>query len=278
MYADQVGPYDGFLDDAAGHGTFIAGIIRQRCPDAEIVSVRVADSNGLVREGDFLESVRRLVEWMRGEKGEPRPIDVLNLSLGYYHETPHDEEFDDTMSILLADARRLGCAVVCSAGNDSTDRPAFPAALWGYKGAEYVVVDPQDAAPHVSVGALNPDNRTVALFSNLGAWVKAYAPGTSVLSTAPAFQGAVQAGTRDDVTVQGAPLHRSSLDPDDFTGGFALWSGTSFAAPWVAGAIAHRLSAGLRTDGRSQDVRHRDEAARAAADEIVALLGAPDAD
>ena len=46
-----------------------------------------------------------------------------------------------------------------------------------YPGAEYVITEPDNAAPHVSVGALNPDNRTVALFSNIGTWVKTYAPG-----------------------------------------------------------------------------------------------------
>ncbi len=248
VYGDQAGPYDGFLDDAAGHGTFIAGIIRQRCPcsrDRRRSGSPTARDSCL--EGEFLESVRRLVEWIRGDHGEAQPVDVLNLSLGYYHETPRDEAFDDTMSVLLADARRLGCAVVCSAGNDSTDRPAFPAALWRYPGADYVVDEPEKSAPHVSVGALNPDNRTVALFSNIGSWVKTYAPGTSVLSTSPAFQGAVQAGTRDDVHLSGRHLARATIDPDDFTGGFAVWSGTSFAAPYVAGAIAHRIAGAVLT-------------------------------
>ena len=31
---------------------------------------------------------------------------------------------------------------------------------------------------------------------------------------------------------------RESIDPDDYRGGFGLWSGTSFAAPVVAGEIA----------------------------------------
>ena len=75
-------------------------------PRAEIVAVRVADSEGLSSRASSCESMRRLVEWIRGDDGASQPVDVLNLSLGYYHETPRDVAFDDTMSVLLADARR----------------------------------------------------------------------------------------------------------------------------------------------------------------------------
>ena len=206
-------------------------------PEADIVSVRVADSQGTLLEGHFMYAVRTLVKWMAtpAEDGGRR-IDVMSLSLGYYHETPEDELFDRTLSELLAIARRHGCAVVCSAGNEATDRPTFPAALWNWAGSDFRVDDPADAAPHVSVGALNP-NGSVALFSNIGAWVHTYAPGAAVLSTSPPLNGGVQAGTRADRL----GMRRETIDPDDFTGGFALWSGTSFAAPYVAGRLALAL-------------------------------------
>jgi subtilisin family serine protease len=180
------------------------------------------------------------------------------------------------MSVLLADARELGCAVVCSAGNDATDRPAFPAALWRYPGAEYEVEEPDSAAPHLSVGALNPDNRSVALFSNVGRWVKTYAPGSAVLSTSPAFQGAVQAGTRDDLLIGDRMLPRATIDPDDFTGGFAVWSGTSFAAPWVAGALAHRIAPALMAGTASPDAAGRSRELSDAADGIQKALTLPE--
>jgi hypothetical protein len=34
---------------------------------------------------------------------------------------------------------------------------------------------------------------------------------------------------------------RTCLDPDDFRGGFGVWSGTSFSAPLLAGKLAAAL-------------------------------------
>jgi subtilisin family serine protease len=97
------------------------------------------------------------------------------------------------------------------------------------------------AVPIVSVGALNP-NGTDALFSNEGAWVTDHELGASLLSTMPTtFSGGIQPAAR--TVVDGRT--RETIDPDDFTGGFAVWSGTSFSAPTHAGRIAARLLADL---------------------------------
>src|SRR5690606_8749674 len=135
--------------------------------------------------------------------------------------------------------RGLGCAVVCSAGNDATDRPTFPAALYNWGDPDITLPEAGKLAPHVAIGALKPNLSSVALYSNIGEWVTAFAPGTSVLSTLPQeIQGGVQPGSRLDLYGR----RRETIDPDDFTGGFAIWSGTSFAAPYVAGLIARELS------------------------------------
>jgi len=239
-WPDLVGPLDGGIDALAGHGTFIAGMIHQACPDAEIVAWRVVGSEGPLVESDLIKALKDIRELARrhrdGEAGG-HPIDVLSLSLGYYHETPEDVQFDPTMYNILRQLGECGVTVVCSAGNDATDRPVFPAAWcpWPDPAQTIVAADPS-AVPIVAVGALNP-NGTDALFSNAGPWVRGRAFGASVMSTLPPFQGGLQPMAR----VEHGGEVRESIDPDDYTGRFALWSGTSFAAPLFAGHVAAQL-------------------------------------
>jgi serine protease len=220
-------PLDGIFDDASGHGTFIAGIIRQECPEAQILPVRVADGEGIILESELIGSLRRLIDYT----GQVGPVHVLNLSFSFYHETPDDPNSISEIAELL---RRLrddhDVVVVCSAGNEATDRPTLPAAL------------PNAGERQISVGALNPADRSVALFSNIGDWVDVFAPGVSLVSTVPVdFDGGIRAGTRDDRDGR----RRETLDVDDFRGGFGVWSGTSFAAPVVAGQVAAQIADGF---------------------------------
>lgn len=236
VFGDQSGPRDGFLDGASGHGTFVAGILRQASPDANLIAIRVADSDGTVLESELIDALEELARLKDGGQD----VDVLNLSLGYYHETPEDGRFSTRLYDVLRDLRTRGVIVVCSAGNDATDRPTFPAALWNWPDSDLNVGgdEPGDIADHLSVGALNPNGRSVALYSNIGDWVSHYAPGTSVLSTTPPLRGGVQASSRMDLYGR----RRMTIDADDFTGGFAIWSGTSFSAPYLAGLIAQELA------------------------------------
>jgi hypothetical protein len=103
--------------------------------------------------------------------------------------------------------------------------------------------------PVVSVGALNPSRLTDALFSNAGRWVRTYMPGAAVVSTMPAFQGGLEPIARTRVFDR----WRESIDPDDFVGGFAIWSGTSFAAPLLAGIFAERLRPLMEEEGSKVD-------------------------
>ena len=244
VFPDQTGPRDGRLDSSSGHGTFVSGIVRQTGPDANIIAVRVSDSDGTVLEIELMEALEELLVLI--DDGTQQ-IDVVNLSLGYYHETPQDGLFSTGLYDILVDLRSRGVVVVCSAGNDATDRPTFPAALWeGSDPALGLGPEPAGLAAHLSVGALNPNRRSVALYSNIGAWVRLYAPGTSVLSTIPtSFEGGIAAPARDDLF----GLERTMIDPDDFLGGFAIWSGTSFAAPYVSGLIAQGMAAELTSAG-----------------------------
>ena len=90
---------NGLVDVLCGHGTFISGVIRQRCPEAVILEVPIMASDGAALEDDVVTALSLLLERHRAAKAAPGTIthgvlDVLNLSLGYYHETP--DEADDT--------------------------------------------------------------------------------------------------------------------------------------------------------------------------------------
>jgi subtilisin family serine protease len=228
----------------------------------------VVKSEGPIVETDLLAALDDITEYAeRGAAGESPalPIDVLNLSMGYYHETPDDDAlFDSHVLVLFERLRKAGCTVVCSAGNDGTARPQFPAAF------------ATTAKNVVSVGALNPNLDTVAIFSNTGDWVTCYAAGGAVLSTMPPFQGGLEPSAR----TRAYGWVRESLDPDNFhrrvrpgkdgkegepDGGFALWSGTSFSAPVQAGKIARALVGKLPRERKPRSVEPTRRAAVQAA-------------
>ena len=112
----------------------------------------------------------------------------------------------------------------------------FPAAFTPYPDGVVKAFD-HNCVPVVSVGALNPDGST-ALFSNAGDWVRCVRPGAALVSTFPVnVAGSAQPAYR----VAYGDTERATIDPDDFSSGFATWSGTSFAAPVLAGEIVRGL-------------------------------------
>lgn len=253
-------PINGLIDREAGHGTFIAGIVRQRCPQAHLLTIPVMPADGAVAEQEVLIALNQLlklhVEAQRS--GSANMVDVLNLSMGYYHETADDAGAAAPLAAVLQAYGEHGIAVVAAAGNEATSAPFFPAALAPTMTA---------GVPMISVGALNPDGRTVALFSNHGSWITTHAPGASIVSTVPVTltgaQGRGIAVQRED------PLPRTTVDPDDYTSGFAIWSGSSFAAPWIAGEVAAAIAAA--SDLRTVDQGSAVDRGRAA---VEAVLGA----
>ena len=236
------GVLDGMLDSHSGHGTFIAGLVRQICPDADIRAVRVMHANGVADEYELLRCLLGLAERVRrdrdGEEGGLR-ADVVVLSLGYQHETPEDVAYDALMLPVLRELGSMGVAVVAAAGNNASDAEVFPAAFAPHE--KGVVRRPErGVAPVTSVGSLNP-NGTVALFSNYGDWVRCYDKGAALVSTMPR---ALNGGVQPSVEVQDADgATHSTLDLDDFRAGFGVWSGTSFAAPVIAAKIARAMLA-----------------------------------
>ena len=168
-------------------------------------------------ESEWLTTLAQITELVRRRRdGDPggHAIDVLSLSMGYYHENPADQLFDPILLDLLDELARLGVVVVCSAGNDATARPWYPAAFAPWTDGGGPVQARHNRVPLVSVGALNP-NATDALFTNAGPWVRAYAPGAAMMSTMPPFEGGLEPIARTRVNDR----IRESIDPDDFRSG-----------------------------------------------------------
>ncbi|MEV4801673.1 S8/S53 family peptidase [Nonomuraea sp. NPDC049421] len=214
-------PLIGTLNSHTGHGLMLAGIIAQTAPDARVLSYKVMHSDGVVPGEALHAALDRLLDLM----DDGQPVDVLCCSFGGFSESG-----DAAMQSLFTKVNQLrarGVTVVNAAGNYATTRPFYLAAL-----SETDVPGPP-LAPMLGVAAKNPDG-TVAIFSNDHPAVRWRAPGAMVVSTfPPAHRGA-----------QNAPLsvgERAALDCDA-VGPFCGWSGTSFAAPIVAGVIAAELT------------------------------------
>ncbi len=175
--------------DCDGHGTHVAGTIAGRnvgmAPSARVVPVRVLDCNG----SGYLSDVIAGIDWMIARHVAGTPA-VANLSLGAPFVSP---AMNDAVSRAVAD----GISVVVAAGNSSTDACGF---------------SPASAPSAITVAATTASDLR-ASYSNYGACVDIFAPGSSILSA--------------DIT---APNALVSL------------SGTSMASPHVAGAAAVLLS------------------------------------
>ncbi len=188
------------LDFGAGHGTFVAGVIRQVAPAADVRVYRALDADGIGSEVDVACAMIRAAL----DDG----AHIINLSLG-------QQSFADRPPVALAAALEMipdEVVIIAAAGNDGDTRPCWPGAF-----RRVVAV----AARSTSGGP--------APYSNHGAWIDASTLGSGVVSTF--VSGVEEPGTSqtDDWTGDPTPI--------------AIWSGTSFAAPQVAGLVAQNVAA-----------------------------------
>jgi subtilisin family serine protease len=146
----------GYVDPFAGHGTFVAGIVRSIAPATEVTVDGILQTVGVVDEASIVKQL--------GDALEKSP-DVINLSSGGYTRNNLPPK-----AFVGFWAQRFqhhkGVVLVAAAGNNKTRRPFWPAAFpWA-----------------VSVGALTADGRQRADFSNHGGWVDVYAPGVDIVN------------------------------------------------------------------------------------------------
>lgn len=168
---------NGKRDEAVGHGSMVAGIVAQVAPFAQIVSCRVADSDGQSDAWAIVKGLATSVSY---------GCEVVNISLG-------SPERIVAISDVLDWVESKGAVVVAAAGNEGKEGAYHPAAL-----SEAILVTGVDAL----------DRK--APFSNWDRKAAQCAPATGVKSAW-------------------------------WNGSVGVWSGTSFAAPLVAGAIADAL-------------------------------------
>lgn len=190
------------VTDTNGHGTFVASLAAAGGGDAKLLVVKATDASGAVSDLGEALAIRYAVD--HGAR-------IVNLSLAGTTTSAVEQS-------AIKYATRHGVLLVAAAGNEyARGNPVeYPAALLQPVGSNGV------GGAGLAVAASTRDGSRAA-FSNTGSWVSLAAPGENVF-------GAVSG--RSSSTA----YPRASLPGSLGLHGYA--SGTSFAAPQVAGAAA----------------------------------------
>lgn len=201
------------LGQYAGHGTFMAGVIRCVAPAAEVI-VRAA----FPRPGGSCSTTPlgcsfadEIVDALEETLEEDHP-DVINLAAGTFVLPGENtlvalEGFYDNLFRFTK-----GTVIIAAAGNDTRRQRFYPAAeKWT-----------------VAAGALSANHRQRASFSNFGTWVDVFTPGEHLVNAFPS-------GTLNYLE---PPRQGNNAA---FTG-LARWSGTSFSTGVLSGLVAARMS------------------------------------
>jgi len=197
-------PADGYLDVSAGHGTFVAGIIAQVAPGAEITAHRALTTSGTATDIQVACALIRAVR---------ENAQVVNLSLGtetYFDEPPVALTAALDVVREIETTRGWESVIVAAGGNGGGTSPVWPAAFGRV----------------VSVAGLTSALRP-SLWSSRGHWIDVSTVGEGLVST----------------YVSGRQSPDVVAEPQQFLGDpWARWTGSSFAAPQVAGAIARAMT------------------------------------
>lgn len=192
-------------DDDAQHGTHVAGIVGAL--DNQVGTVGVAPGSRLwsVKVLDasgtgFLSWILRGVDWVAANAGT---IEVANMSLGA-------PGFSQALRDAIQSAVSGGVAFAVSAGNFDVDAGGYSPSAFANVLTVSALADFDGRAGGVGTPTCRFDvDDTLADFSNWGQVVDITAPGSCIESTVPIERGS-----------------------------YAVLSGTSMAAPHVAGALA----------------------------------------
>lgn len=153
------------VDEAYGHGTFVAGLVSLVAPGASIMPMRVLDSDG---GGSVFLVAQAIVDAV--DDG----ADVVNVSLGSPEKIK--SKFLDAA---LDYAQLRGVRVVAAAGNAGTSDAQYPATEDGVLSVTSTLLEQDQLAKH----------------ANYGHWVDVAAPGEDLVGPVPGQGYAEWAGT-----------------------------------------------------------------------------------
>ncbi|MBW3657899.1 MAG: S8 family serine peptidase [Actinobacteria bacterium] len=208
--------------DPNGHGTHVAGTVAARDDGIGVVGVAAGARLHSVRvlEADGTGKMSAVLAGLDWARANADRVETANLSLGC-------ECRSTTLDDAVRAVSQAGVTLVVAAGNAGTDAGGFSPANHPDVIAVAAMSDYDGAAGNHAASTCLPDaDDSFASYSNYGAVVDLVAPGSCIRSTAPG-------------------------------GGYRVSTGTSMAAPHVAGAAAlYIATAGVaRSTTRAATVR-----------------------
>lgn len=206
-FAADFGPDDGEPDDD-GHGTNVAAIVTAVAPKADILALDVFGGGGA-----STVNILSAIDWSIQNQGTYNIV-AINMSLGETIKRPiGDCISNDPYGLAAERARLAGINVIASSGNngwtDGMPRPACSPAVISV-GAVYDADIGGSSYPDANCTDPQSDVDQVACFSNHAHWLSLLAPGASISAGGLDASGTSQAAPH----VAGAVATLASLYPD----------------------------------------------------------------